>query len=111
MVTLVELQRSCEEMSFQKDIHHCNTPPIWALFAEWPDGSLSSVTHESLLGFCKKHLESFRCFFVAFFVSELCRQFIQPHGLVLALICKNISAVRPYINRCVPLQIMTSIKV
>ena len=33
--------------------------------------------------------------------SELCRQFLRPHGLVLGL-----SAVRPYIDRYVTFQIM-----
>ena len=29
-----------DRRNVQKDSHHCNTPPIWALW-QWPDGSLS----------------------------------------------------------------------
>ena len=35
--------------------------------------------------------------------SELCRQFLRPHGLVFAL-----SAVRPNIERCVPFKSMSN---
>ena len=36
-------------------------------------------------------------------VSELYGQFLRPHGLVFALL-----TVGPYIDRCVPLQIMSN---
>ena len=54
MVTLAELQKSYGG-NLQKDNHHCNTPPIWAL---WQSGQTEASTqwktHESLLGVCKK---------------------------------------------------------
>ena len=40
-------------------------------------------------------------------VSELYGQFLRPHGL-LFLLCHALSTVGPYIDRCVPFQIMSN---
>ena len=55
MATLVELEILCgDERNFQSDNHHCNTPPIWAL---WQSGQREASpqwkTHESPRGILK----------------------------------------------------------
>ena len=49
MVTLSELQRYCGDgRNFQKDNHHCNTPPIWDL---WQKPLLNKRHRKTLLEF------------------------------------------------------------
>ena len=58
MVTLAELQRSCMEMG-ETSTHHCNTPPIWAL---WQSGLKEASPRwkdtKDCFGFAKKHLQA-----------------------------------------------------
>jgi hypothetical protein len=103
--------------SERRDLGHipdqCPSPPI-APFG-WAASSSKSLGGSKLLPFKKDGahcvLGDFQHFLVPFPrsllrhnpVSELYRQFLWLHGLVFAL-----TSVGPYIDRCVPFQIMSN---